>query len=160
MVIRLDMLDVSFVVSSKLQHVYTVSTNAYVISPLCKWFGLEAKIIMLRFVSEEITEMAEIKKKSPIIIRWQATGLHHGVLIGYISYSKSYNLVQKARKRPWERGDFAWLRFKVIQQHWGTRKNEYACLCCFLPPWNHLEVHSSNRKKTTITHNNFRHCCV
>ena len=62
MVIRLDMLDVSFVVSSKLQHVYTVSTNAYVISPLCKWFGLEAKIIMLRFVSEEITEMAEIKK--------------------------------------------------------------------------------------------------
>ena len=35
-----------------------------------------------------------------------------------------------------EEFSFAWLRVKAIQQQ-GTRKNEYICLCCFLPPlWN------------------------
>ena len=54
---------------------------------------------------------------------------------------------------------FAWLRIKVIQQQ-GTRKNEYTCLCCFFPPsWNTLRFNQTTIK-TTITHNNFRHCRV
>ena len=49
--------------------------------------------------------------------------------------------------------------FKVNQQQ-GTRKKEHACLCCFLSPrWNTLRLNQTT-VKTTITHNNFRHCHV
>ena len=55
---------------------------------------------------------------------------------------------------------FSWLRFMVIQQQ-GTRKKEYTCLCCFLPPrWNTFKQLQSSNCKTTINHNNFRHCRV
>ena len=54
---------------------------------------------------------------------------------------------------------FSWLRFKVIQQQ-GKRNNEYAYLCCFLPPrWNTWRF-TQAPVKSTITHNNFRHCRV
>ena len=54
---------------------------------------------------------------------------------------------------------FSRVRFKVIQQQ-GTRKNEYTCLCCFFPPrWNTLWFIEAT-VKTTITHNNLRHCRV
>ena len=40
------------------------------------------------------------------------------------------------------------------------KKNEYTCFCCFLPPrWNTLRFNQAT-VKTTVTHNNFRHCRV
>ena len=47
----------------------------------------------------------------------------------------------------------------MIQQQ-GKRKTEYTRLCCFFPPgWNTLRFNQTT-VKTTITHNNFRHCCI
>ena len=47
----------------------------------------------------------------------------------------------------------------MIQQQ-GTRKKEYTCLgCSLLPRWNTLRFNQAT-VKTTITHNNFRHCLV
>ena len=56
-------------------------------------------------------------------------------------------------------GNKSCLTFKAIQQQ-RRRKNEYMCLCCFLPPrWNTVRFAQATIK-TTITHNNFRHCRV